>query len=179
MLYARWRKKPSSRLPFNDGEFDVIFARAVLHHMKGLDAGCAELARVLKPGGVLLAIREHVISRLEDLPAFLDSHPLHSLYGGENAYLLSRYRNALESAGFLVVRQLSPLSSPINYYPQTKESLRQELVTRVGRIPGLGLLMDRALRLDTLSHLAFRFVTLIDNRPGRLYSFVCNKPVRD
>lgn len=166
----------SEQLPFAGSEFDVVFARAVLHHMNNLDTGCREIARVLKPGGIFVAVREHVISHHEDLPDFLNSHPLHNLYGGENAYMLAQYRNALEGAGLCIVCQLSPLSSPINYFPQTKESLRQELVIRVKRAPGLGFILDRALRLNALFNMVFRLLALIDHRPGRLYSFVCKKP---
>lgn len=71
----------SERLPFADAQFDVVFARAVLHHTSDLAAACSEFYRVLKPGGRLLAVREHVISQPEDLPVFLDLHPLHKLYG--------------------------------------------------------------------------------------------------
>ena len=75
----------SERLPFADGTFDVVFARAVLHHMRDLDSACREMFRVLRPGGMLIAAREHVISKEADLGAFLDQHPLHHLYGGEHA----------------------------------------------------------------------------------------------
>lgn len=52
----------SESLPFADATFDVVFARAVLHHTRDLEGACREFSRVLKPGGLLLAIREHVIS---------------------------------------------------------------------------------------------------------------------
>ncbi|XSC45905.1 class I SAM-dependent methyltransferase [Bradyrhizobium sp. RDT10] len=65
----------SERLPFADGAFDVVFARAVLHHMRDLDSACREMFRVLRPGGMLIAAREHVISKEADLGAFLDQHP--------------------------------------------------------------------------------------------------------
>src|SRR3954453_18159982 len=99
----------SERLPFSDGEFDVVFARAVLHHMSDLDRACAEMFRVLRRGGICVAVREHVISSENDLQAFLDDHPLHHLYGGENAFPLARYLGALGSAGFAPVEVLSPL----------------------------------------------------------------------
>ena len=42
-------------LPFADGEFDCVVANWVLYHVPGLDRGVAELARVLAPGGRLVA----------------------------------------------------------------------------------------------------------------------------
>jgi len=67
----------SERLPFADASFDLVFARAVLHHTRDLAAACREFARVLRPGGRVIAVREHVISQPQDLPAFLEAHPLH------------------------------------------------------------------------------------------------------
>jgi len=43
-------------LPFADGEFDVGVAAWMLYHVPDLDRGLAELARVLKPGGRLVAV---------------------------------------------------------------------------------------------------------------------------
>ena len=42
-------------LPWGDGEFDVVVANWVLYHVPDLDKGVRELARVLKPGGRLVA----------------------------------------------------------------------------------------------------------------------------
>ncbi len=44
-------------LPFADGTLDFVYAVGVLHHLPSPEAqrsACAEIARVLKPGGVLL-----------------------------------------------------------------------------------------------------------------------------
>ena len=57
----------SERLPFAEGTFDVVFARAVLHHTRDLELACSEMYRVLRPGGILVAAREHVISKQADL----------------------------------------------------------------------------------------------------------------
>ena len=40
------------RLPFADGSFDVVTCFAVLHHLYAFDGLVAEVARVLRPGGV-------------------------------------------------------------------------------------------------------------------------------
>ena len=58
-------KEFSEQLPFEDQQFDVVFARAVLHHTKDLGEACREIYRVLKPGGTFFAIRDHVISKSE------------------------------------------------------------------------------------------------------------------
>ena len=165
----------SERLPFADGTFDVVFARAVLHHMRDLDGACQEMFRVLRPGGMLIAAREHVISKESDLGAFLDQHPLHHLYGGEHAYLLDRYVGALGAAGFAEIEVLAPLKSPINLFPYTIETLRAAVVERLtAKIPvrpvWRAALASRSVFTSLLS-MAERF----DHRPGRLYSFVCHR----
>ena len=167
----------SERLPFPDAQFDVVFARAVLHHTTDLAVACREFLRVLKPGGRLLAVREHVISRPEDLPEFLALHPLHKLYGGENAFLLKQYEDTLIAAGFKLDAVLAPFESAINYAPYTDASLRAELATRVARgLPGLKKLVAGLLSLPMLWALARRILARLDHRPGRLYSFIAQRP---
>lgn len=166
----------SERLPFDDSTFDVVFARAVMHHTRDLNSACAEFQRVLKPGGLFLGVREHVISRHEDLPAFLAAHPMHDLYGGENAFLLDEYLTALRNARLTVERVLEPLGSPINYFPQTEDSLRDQIAAHAGRIPGLRTIVGALLRPRPFFNAAIGVLTRFDSRPGRLYSFVCTKP---
>jgi SAM-dependent methyltransferase len=45
----------AEQLPFADGEFDCVFAGWVLYHVPNLEQAIAECARVLKPGGRLVA----------------------------------------------------------------------------------------------------------------------------
>ncbi|MEZ6116814.1 MAG: class I SAM-dependent methyltransferase [Pirellulaceae bacterium] len=45
----------TGRIPFSDGTFDLIFSSSVLEHVEKPRDVFAELARVLKPGGLLLA----------------------------------------------------------------------------------------------------------------------------
>jgi SAM-dependent methyltransferase len=47
------------RLPFADAEFDVVTCNWVLYHLSDLDAGVAEIARVLRPGGRFVGIYNH------------------------------------------------------------------------------------------------------------------------
>jgi SAM-dependent methyltransferase len=164
----------SERLPFPDASFDVVFARAVLHHTRNLEQACCEFYRVLRPGGILIAAREHVISADTDLEQFLEQHPLHRLYGGEQAFRLDRYISALKASGFNPLDVLAPLESPINLYPYTLDSLREEVVSRLSRfIPRR--LVKWVLAPNWLFHRVIRIAGYFDNRPGRLYSFVGHK----
>jgi SAM-dependent methyltransferase len=43
-------------LPFEDGSFDAALAAWMLYHVPDLDLGLSELARVLRPGGRLVAV---------------------------------------------------------------------------------------------------------------------------
>jgi SAM-dependent methyltransferase len=53
-------------LPFDDGSFDCAVAAWMLFHVPDLDGGLAELARVLRPGGRLVAVTnaEHHLAEL-------------------------------------------------------------------------------------------------------------------
>ena len=58
-------------LPFEDGTFDTVVAAWMLYHVPDLDRGLAEVARVLRPGGALIAVTNsvHHLSEQRDLVA--------------------------------------------------------------------------------------------------------------
>ena len=43
------------RLPYNDNSFDIVMANHVLYHLADIEGGLAEIKRVLKPDGRVLA----------------------------------------------------------------------------------------------------------------------------
>jgi ubiquinone/menaquinone biosynthesis C-methylase UbiE len=51
---ADLREASLFELPFADGEFDALVCLSVLEHVTELDAALGELARVLRPGGVVV-----------------------------------------------------------------------------------------------------------------------------
>jgi len=165
----------SESLPFDEGSFDVVFARAVLHHCNDLEAACREFHRVLKPGGKLVVVREHVISRRSDLEVFFQEHPLHKLYGGEYAYLLEEYTGALLSAGFQINAILEPFDSVINFAPYTECSLKDELIDKLGIPKSLRKAPRSILNAPRFWSLVRKVLSMVDHRPGRLYSFVCER----
>jgi SAM-dependent methyltransferase len=152
------------QLPFSDSRFALVHCRQVLHHARDLRQLCREIGRVLKPGGCLIATREHVISSKGDLPAFLESHPLHSRYGGENAYLLDEYKQAIAAGGLRLLKVLNPLQSEINTFPATLLDIKRQIARRLA-FPFPELIPDLIMGLKG------RFLT----QPGRLYSFVGEK----
>jgi len=166
-LNARIVGACGERLPFDSGSFDVVYVRQGLHHAQDLKAMVSEFARVLRPGGVLLGCREHVVNDYRSsLQDFLDAQPDHQLYGGENAFTLPDYRAAFASAGLNVVQEIGPYDSPINLHPNTPERLRAKIL---GSAPGrmLGLVLPKSL----VSKLGI-WQLKRSNRAGRLYSFV-------
>lgn len=166
----------SERLPFDDASFDIVFARAVLHHTRDLAATCREFHRVLKPGGRLLAVREHVISRAEDLPAFLDLHPLHHLYGGENAFTNAMYESAIVGARLGLIRTLAPFDSAINYAPHSLATLQAGIAERLAcRLPPAGRLARRVLTWPSVWRAVRPLLNRVDSRPGRLYSYIAER----
>jgi len=62
-------------LPFEDGTFDTVVAAWMLYHVPDLDRGLAEVARVLQPGGALVAVTNsiHHLEELRDLVGHPDS----------------------------------------------------------------------------------------------------------
>ncbi|MFM9977255.1 MAG: methyltransferase domain-containing protein [Sphingomonadaceae bacterium] len=163
-------------LAFPSASFDAIFARAVLHHIPDLKAAMREFFRVLKPGGLLVAAREHVLSDDADLPAFLAAHPLHHRYGGEMAYRLPIYIDAIASAGFKVETVIGSLDSPINYGPQTTTELADAMARQLVRVSSLTGIASLILRAPVIGQGLRRLATRVDRRPGRHASFVARRP---
>jgi len=168
-------------LPFAANSFDVVYGRAVLHHAGDLGQFCSEAARVLRPGGAALFVREHVISRPEDLAAFQAAHPLHPLCGSENAYPASEYESALVGAGLRLRRVLGPLEDPVNYFPATRAEVDLAVAHQVAEsLFGAGKWSGRFARLIVNTpgcrRLVTRWLSRALDTPGRHYAFLGVKP---
>ena len=84
-------------LPFADGAFDVVVAAWMLYHVPNLARGLTEIARVLRPGGRLVAATNS-ISHLHELRELVGSGPSTLTFSRETGDELLRH-------GFAVVRR--------------------------------------------------------------------------
>jgi SAM-dependent methyltransferase len=77
------------RLPFADGEFDCVLAAWMLYHVPDVDAGLAEIARVLRPGGRIGAVT-NASDHLAELWGLVGIERLAHSFGSENGEELLR-----------------------------------------------------------------------------------------
>jgi SAM-dependent methyltransferase len=114
-------------LPFSKPAFDIVYARQAMHHAANLQKFVSEAYRVLKPKGIFFTVRDHVVNTPAEKQAFLESHPLQKYYGGENAFSLEEYQQALKMAGFNILLTLKQYDSVINYFPMTSTDFHRNV----------------------------------------------------
>lgn len=147
---------------------DLVFARQVMHHANDLSSFCLEANRVLKLGGSFLTIRDHVVNSEQDKQIFLANHPLHSYYGGENAFTLQQYQGALKAAGFAKTKTIGHYESDINLFPNSQQEIIDKITHR-------SLLLGRVLSKSNLRNIFFRSMRSFRYFPGNLYTFLSTK----
>lgn len=76
-------------LPFDDASFDAAVAAWMLYHVPDLDRGLSELARVLRPGGRLVAATNSAF-HLQEVRELVGSGPSPSTFTRENGEELLR-----------------------------------------------------------------------------------------
>lgn len=160
-------------LPLADASLDVVYSRQVLHHATNLGRFMQEVERVLRPGGLYVACREHVVDNQRQRDAFLRSHPVHRLAGGENAYSLAEYLGAIQGSGLLLREVLGPWDSVINAYPAVRSVGELASYSALRLEARFGALGSFAARLPGARRLGWW--RLRRPRPGRMYSFMCVK----
>jgi ubiquinone/menaquinone biosynthesis C-methylase UbiE len=161
-------------IPLENESIDVVYARQVLHHTRDLPLVLRECARVLRPGGVFLACREHVVDDARQLAEFLRRHPVHQLTGGENAYRLDQYVGAIRGAGFELQSSFGPWDSVINAFPEVRSQVELDRFAATLLARKLGVAGRLAAHVPGVQALVWRRVKR--RVPGRLYSFLAVKP---
>jgi ubiquinone/menaquinone biosynthesis C-methylase UbiE len=164
----------AERIAQPDAFFDIVYGRAILHHIFDLGHFLREVKRLLKPKGVFLFAREHVISKIDDKQDFLNSHPLHNAYGGENALLLKEYITPMMSAGLKVTRIFGPFESPINRYPMSNEDFNRLVIKSAARFMPYALAQTLG-KSKWVQNGYGRLLTRKSKIPGMLFSFLGGK----
>lgn len=175
----------AEELGFPAESFDIVYVRQAMHHAYDLKKFIAECARVLKPGGILMTVRDHVVFSPADKEWFLSVHPLHAFYGGENAFAPAAYKQAMTEAGLNISEEIKHYDSVINYSPintgglnvyaqNIKDDLKRALQKKAGifaNFPGVFYLY-RVKNGFAGSYLNERKVA------GRMYSYIATKPCK-
>lgn len=173
----------AERINFTSESFDVVYVRQVMHHAYDLKEFIKNLSRLIKPGGLLLTVRDHVIYNDHDKTWFLESHPLQKFYGGENAFTEVEYKEAMEQSGLNIIKRLKHFDSVINYFPlsvkeynesfiKKEAQIKEHLIKKIGLIGKLPFVLSMYKK-----KIGFNRNTIFDekNIPGRMYSFIAQK----
>lgn len=87
-------------LPYADESFDIVLFSATLHHSNDLELVASEIARILKPGGTMIAINEPVAGLIKQLSKRRDCpKPQRHDEINENEYSLFSYLGAFKRHG--------------------------------------------------------------------------------
>jgi SAM-dependent methyltransferase len=116
-----------------DTEFDLVVAPLVLHYVEDWDAMLAELARVLRPGGLLVFSTHHPFMdwREFERPSYFDTELLEDEWdvGKVTFYRrpLSAMAHSLAGAGFVIERLVEP--RPTEEYRRARPDWYERLMT--------------------------------------------------
>jgi len=156
-------------LPFADGVFDVVSAFDVIEHCEPEARAVAELARVLRPGGRLLA----------SVPAYRWAWTDHDVRAGHHRrYTRPRLVAALEGAGLEVRRSTYGFAA---VFPMFAAERAARLLRRRASVPQEGLpsvppVLDRVL--TRLSAAEARLLRRYDLPFGSSVFVAAEKPAR-
>jgi SAM-dependent methyltransferase len=124
------READIEQLPFPDGEFDVVVCNWVLYHLRDVEAGVRELARVLRAGGRFVGVynrdghMEELWSRVrpeclvgDDYDGVLARHFERVEHRDTEAWTLWESRTDLQAFLDAFVELYGPLDAPAEPYP--------------------------------------------------------------
>ena len=123
-------------LPFRDATFDVVGAFDVIEHCEPEHVAVAELARVLVPGGRLLA----------SVPAYQWAWSNHDVQAGHHRrYTRERLVAAVEAAGLSVLRCTYGFAGTFPMFAAERGVRRLRRTPPASRVPQVSPAVDRVL----------------------------------
>jgi ubiquinone/menaquinone biosynthesis C-methylase UbiE len=169
----------AENINFPEHYFDIVYIRQAMHHAHDLKTFIAQAARVLRPNGLLITVRDHVIFDEKDKNWFLDKHPLHKFYGGENAFKLTEYQQVMQQANLTVKQIYAHFDTVINYFPAEPTLIERSKPNQktIQKWQSSFLLKIPYLRRFLNRYIFNKFGIILDEKqiPGRMYSFIAIK----
>jgi SAM-dependent methyltransferase len=173
----------AEKINLTKGAFDIVYVRQAMHHAYHLNDFINNLTTLIKPAGYLITVRDHVVSDEADKERFLENHPLHKFYGGENAFKVEEYIAAMEKAGLTIQKIYKHFETVINYAPVTAAELKEkeienELNIQKGLVEKIGFLGKIPWVMNLYKRkIGFNKMNIFDEKdiPGRMYSFIAQK----
>ena len=125
----------AQQLPFCDASFDGILAKGVLHHLSDVEKAAAEIARVLKPGGIAVMVDPNP-SLLRKFQTFLKnreeyfSHLHRSIPPAEYQSIISRYLQIIDFRyfGLIAYPMAFPDILPLKGFLRLNDIMIQPLI---------------------------------------------------
>lgn len=130
------------QFPFSDNSFDAVYSSDVLGHVPDVELWLAEVARVLKPGGVIAMFCESELGRhayirkyLKDRGLNIDPHAQFHI----SLYQKKELRQFFEEAGFEIVTMKSSFWAaffvhPEEFYPVLQSQKKYLLLRLVNKV---------------------------------------------
>lgn len=173
----------AEEIKFENAVFDIVYVRQALHHAHNLEKFVSQTSSYLSKGGYYVSVRDHVIYNEKDKQLFLEAHPLHKYYGGENAFTLAQYSSAFMKANLEIITILHHFDSVINYAPMTrkeKEALQTNRNTeiKIAVKNKIGAFADFPFVFYFANaYYTFKYGNVYDETkiPGRLHSIISRK----
>ena len=101
-------------IKIKDSSIDFIFMCQAFHHASSPDLLLSEISRVLKYGGIVIIVGEHVINESKPKPRTDKKY-------GDHYYFLKEYLRLFDSFGFSVKHSKNPHSRMQNFILQKNE----------------------------------------------------------
>jgi ubiquinone/menaquinone biosynthesis C-methylase UbiE len=119
----------STRLPFRDQGFGLVFGSAVLHHLERPSNACEEIKRVLRPGGKYIGLEGVVYGKLRPLVRVMTGAQYRVAHEGvrEDMYDFDSWSRLFREVGMTVT--INPLLFPAAY----RELIGARIVPRAYR----------------------------------------------
>jgi len=156
-----------SRLPFTDGEFDVVVCRFAIHHFAAPEKVIAEMARVCHGDG-LVAVEDLIASEQPERAAYYNQFERLRDTSHTSALALSELTRMLGAAGLELIRFTSHgYRTPVSQWikaAHTSPERAAKAVAMVERDADEDLSGARAARIDGELFFTYRIAMLVTRK---------------